>query len=302
MKNFNSQKVKKLPILWKQAIAQRKQRGINLKTFIMHYLLFINSFRNHQSLLLDYLILGSNPILNLIKLVEIIKNQKTKKPIIIGILNSNDLDYWGYHAFEKEDVWNLLKKDYSLSYQDINDFFSQSIDSLYIDEHIKLVFINDFNFSFNDLRYDNYMNGYILNLVDKKEENFDLFNTMKSIVRAENNIKSKFLHIFKNSFKQKQTVLDNIFECSFPDKKEFSKASNISSHIICTKEIYISSINCFLNPTLKEDTITLFNEDIDITILQHQFFNISNGSAKKISNSFIGLEYIAIQDFIMANK
>lgn len=302
MKNFTPQKVKKLPTLWKQAISQKVHRGINLKTFIMHTLLSINSFRNHQALLLDYLILGSNPILNLCKLIEIIKEQDNKKPITIGIINSNDSDYWGYHAFEKQDVWNLLKKEHLFPYNNIEDFFSQSIDELYIEEYISVVFINDFNFSFHDLRYDNYMDGYILNLIDKQNNNFDLFNTMKSIVKAENNIKGKFLHLFKNAFQQKRTVLDNIYECSFPDKKTFSKESNISSHIICTKKIFISSINCFLNPNLKEDTVSLFDEDVDVTILEHQFFPFSSGSAQKISNSFIGLEYIAIQDFILAKK
>ena len=117
MKKFTPQKVKKLPTLWKQAISQKTHRGINLKTFIMHTLLSINSFRNHQSLLLDHLILGSNPILNLIKLIDIINNQPSKKSITIGIINSNDSDYWGYHAFEKQDVWNLLQKNYSIPYK-----------------------------------------------------------------------------------------------------------------------------------------------------------------------------------------
>ena len=72
--------------------------------------------------------------------------------------------------------------------------------------------------------------AYVLKAI---EEKIDIFSHMKTVFKAENNIRSKYYHLFKNFFHKKQTVLDNIGELTFPEKKIFAKETlpNIENYI-----------------------------------------------------------------------
>lgn len=298
MKKFPTTTVSKLPFLWQQAIAQNDNRGFNLKTFLMQRLLSRNPFRKHSAFLTDYLILGSNPILNLLKLKSLIYElQHTKDKKKICLITNNAPDYWGYHTFEKDDIWTMLRQDLTFNYKNIEDFFQQEIQSLIIPEHIEVVFINDFNFTVHSIQKDNFVSGYILHLSDIKENNLDIFSYMKNVFKAENNIRSKYYYLFKNFFHKKQTVLDNIGEMSFPEKKTFAKDSNIASHILCTKNIFVSSITDLFTHQHQNDILHIMGEDIEITRFEHWLYQYSFGSANHIANSFNGLEFLALNDF-----
>lgn len=299
MKKIQPTIVKKLPFEWKQAIAQNDNRGFNLKTFFMHFLLSRNPFRKHSAFLTDYLILGSNPILNFLKLKSLINElQDKKEKKKISLITSNTFDYWGYHAFEKEDIWKMLQNDFHLNFKNIEDFFQKEISSLVIPEHLEVIFINDFNFSVYNLRKDPFVEGYVLHLTDFQENNTELFSHMKTVFKAENNIRAKYYHLFKSLFHKKQTVLDNLCELSFPEQKLFAKDSNISSHILCAKEVFISSMTNLFESKNKEDTLHIMGEDIDIVRFEHYLYSKSFGSANQIANSFMGLEFLALDDFL----
>lgn len=299
MKILSPTKVKKIPLSWRQAIAQNENRGFNLTTFFKQFVFSRNPFRNHSVFISDYLILGANPVLNLLILKNILseiqeKNITTKK--IISLITTNSFDYWGYHAFEKEDVWKMLGQDFSIKYKNIEDFFDSEISSLIIPENVELVFVNDKNFSIYSIQKDNFVEGYFLHLVDYKEEKIDIFSHMKTVFKAENNIRSKYYHLFKNFFYKKQTVLDNIAELSFPEKKLFTKDSNVFSHLLCTKEIYLSSITNLIESKNKEETIEIMNEELEVTRFEHWLYSHSVGSTNLIANSFVGLEFLALDD------
>lgn len=299
MKIFQPTTVNKLAFEWRQAIAQNENRGFNIKTFFMHFILSRNVFRKHSVFLTDYLILGSNPILNLLKLKSLINDlQYSKDKKKISLITTNSFDYWGYHAFEKEDVWKMLQHDYKLPYKNIEEFFQEEISTLIIPEHLDVVFINDFNFSVHNIQKDNFVDGYILHLTDVKESNIDIFSHMKTVFKAENNIRSKYYHLFKSFFHKKQTVLDNLGELSFSEQKIFTKDSNISSHILCAKEVFISSMTNLFESKHKEDTLSIMSEDVEITRFEHWLYNKSFGSANQIANSFVGLEFLALDDFL----
>lgn len=303
MKIFQPTKVNKLPLIWRQAIAQNKNRGFNLKTFFMQFLLSNNPFRKHAAFMTDYLILGANPILNFLKLKTLLEDLKdTKEKKKISLITTNTFDYWGYHAFEKEDVWKMFSKDFKLRYNNIEDFFQQEISSLMIPENVDVVFINDFNFSVYSIQKDKHVNGYILHLVDFKEEKIDIFSHMKNVFKAENNIRLKYYHLFKSFFYKKQSVLDNLGELSFPEKKQFAKDSNIQSHILCAKEIFVSSMTNLFESKSKDDVLTIMNEDIEITRFEHWLYRHSFGTANQIANSFVGVEFLAIDDFVKMQK
>lgn len=303
MKKIQPIKVKNLPLIWRQAIAQNKNRGFNFKTFFMQYIFSRNPFRKHSVFMTDFLILGSNPILNFMKLKDLIeKNKNIKENIKIALLTTNNFDYWGYHAFEKNDVWKIFSKKFNLNYQNIEDFFQSEISSLIVPENIEIVFVNDFNFSIYSIHKDNFVNGFILHLVDFKEHTIDIFSQMKNVFKAENNIRLKYYHLLRNNFYKKQTDLNNLADLSFPEKKTFTKDSNISSHIICAKEVFISSITNLIDSTVKEDTLTIMGEDIDINRFENWLYENSFGSANQIANSFLGLEFLAIDDFLKFNS
>lgn len=299
MKIFHPTIVKKLPLEWRQAIAQNETRGFNFTTFFKHFIFSRNPFRKHSAFLTDYLILGANPILNLLILKNILHDlEHTKIKKKISIVTTNSFDYWGYHAFEKEDVWKMLSKDFSLNYKDIEDFFQQEISSLVIPENIEVVFINDFNFSVYSIQKDNFIDGYVLHLINTKEEKIDIFSHMKTVFKAENNIRSKYYHLFKNFFHKKQTVLDNIGELTFPERKIFAKDSDIESHILCTKDVFISSLTNLIESKNKEDILHIMQEEVEITRFEHWLYQKSCGSTNQIANSFVGLEFLALDDFL----
>lgn len=303
MKIFHPTTVNKLPLLWRQAIAQNENRGLSFKTFFMHFLLSRNPFRKHSAFMTDYLVLGSNPILNFLKLktlLDTLKDSTEKKKI--SLITTNSFDYWGYHAFEKDDVWKMFKNNYQLNYKNIEDFFQQEISSLIIPENIEVVFINDFNFSVYSIQKDIHVEGYILHLVDFKEDKIDIFSHMKNVFKAENNIRLKYYHLFKDFFYKRQSVLDNLGELSFPEKKNFAKDSNIKSHIICAKEISISSMTNLVESNSKEDILNIMGEEIEITRFEHWLYSHSFGTANQIANSFVGIEYLAIDDFLKIQK
>lgn len=303
MKILKETKVSKLPFSWQQAIAQNKKRGWTIKNFFLQFLFRQNPFKHHCAFVTDYLIAGSNPLLNFLKLKNLlleIKNTGDKK--IISIININSFDYWGYHAFEKKDVWRMLQVKLNVSFNSIEDFLQSEIDSLIVPENIEIVFINDFNFSIKRIQKDDFLDSYILHLTDFSEQKSEIFSYMNNIFKAENNIKKKYDYLLKSLFSKKQTVLNNIAELSFSDKKKFAKDSQIESHVLCAKDVFFSSMCDIWESVTKEAVLSILDEDVEVTIFKHWLYDKSCGSAKKIANSFTGLEFLALSDFIESYK
>ncbi len=68
------------------------------------------------------------------------------------------------------------------------------------------------------------------------------------------------------------------------------------------KEVFITSITTLFESKAKEDTLTIMQEEIDITRFEHWLYRHSFGSANQIANSFVGIEFLAIDDFLKLQK
>lgn len=294
MIKINPIKEKKLPLSIHQAICKKEKRGNSIFLWIKQKLLS-NSFKNHECYQFNHLILGSNPILSLLLLIKINNSypQKLNTKVNIGILLSKNNDYWGYHCFENDDFLNELNTLLKSNYKHINDFFDIELKKLNFNENINIILIDNY-FNIQTIEKDNYTNQYIIHLKKFEEENISLFESMKYTLSSTNNIKNKFLSIFKNKFLTYE--FPNFKLLRFSDNLLFSEDTQFNSHILISDNIYLTSLFNSLNSSYFNDEINFNNEKYDITSFQHPFINNSYGSSKNISNVFINLDKIVLND------
>lgn len=193
MEIIQSLKMSKQPLVWRKAALQETPSCWTWKDVVfypIHSLLY--KLNNNPSLLVDELIMGSNPILNLLLLhklsKECVKFEEYKK---VGIFFINQSDYWAYDIIKNKEFFDSIHENYGIKASSIEELINNILDGI-SREYLDVYIIND-----NDLRIsyhikDEYTQGWIfhlLNKTDNEHTEVDGFtkiqNDIKNIVQSE---------------------------------------------------------------------------------------------------------------------
>lgn len=308
---------KKQPLLWRQAIQQAEHRGNTLRNFLLKPIINNRfSFKNHSSFLFDYLIIGANPILTHLLVLKIYnqiqylnKINNSEKSYHIGIILNDEPDYWAYHSFEKEDIWLNLQHQHNIDYGlNFNEFLKSKNDFFENDILQKCIIINDHNFDLSHIRYDSYINGYIIHVGDKKEKNYthNFQPNMPTVLKGEHQICRKYKKQFLTHYYDLSKKRDLIKELSFSDNKTNCEDSEQNTHILLAKKVFLTSQpKDWLSYNVRNTSDTFFkDEDNNIFRTSSFGYNPSSlnsyafGSAKHIAHDFYGLEKQSFNDML----
>ena len=309
---------KEQPLLWKQAIRQTEHRGYSKRNILFSAAIeYTFPFKKHLSYRFDHLIIGSNPILTyllLLKLHDATLTLEDVEPVKIGVLFTNEQDYWAYHALKKEDVWHDLRKYLKQSNNHFSKSFHELLEQrtdLFLDEmRQRLIVIDSSNFSLFNCRYDKYIDGYIMHIGDKKpiaEHSFQ--SAMPTVLQEEFKLAKQANEEFNQFLKKLSKRNHNaLYSLKFPDEKVQCPDNPVPTHILLSKRVWLTSQpQSWLNYELDKDsqTLTLNNEEkIKVTSFKSELSSFSFGSAKHIANDFYMLEQQAsfdMQNLLMHN-
>lgn len=290
---------KKQPTLWRQAIRQGKIRGrygINLlfAPIFAHYF----SFKHHQSALFDHLIIGSNPVISALILKELhrlsLKIDRVQ-PVNIGLILTDDEDYWGYHALEKTENWqNLSFNKKVINFQS----FLATQPFLFQDKTQHNLTLIESNFSLMNCLYDDYIDGYVLHLKDK--ESRPTFHTQRlpTVVHSENILRKQFAFELAQYFTELDKQGCAIQQMRFPEEKTSCKDNSTPTHLLLAKRVWLSSYpEGWLNiKSIDSHHLVKAEHDYEETVYQHNLSAYAFASARHCANDFHSLEAQTLTD------
>jgi hypothetical protein len=299
MKLVNPIKAVNLPLSWRQSISKSKFGKLTWKNFFIYPLTRWGwIYKKFESSLFDYLIVGSNPVLTELVLLDIYKlSLKTRQTYKIGIFFTDDYDYWAYHSLEQNDNWENIKNQTKSNLGKNFDDFCKQRNYIFEDKFLlDLTIINNNNIDISYYNKDeNFTKGYIFKLKEKdknKSEN-DYEKTMPNVSLAEKNIKNRYLNIFLKYAKNKNTSF-----LTYSDKFKSVKDSEEKIHLLLSQNVFLTSMCSWVNCTTTQvESTNSENETYQLTDFSHNLKDFSFGSATHIANDFISLEHQSIQDF-----
>lgn len=300
-------KASKQPLLWTQAIRQTDYRGFSKRNILLSPIISHTfPFKNHLSYLFDHIIIGSNPVLIALTLFQLHKYTlvtDTTQPIKIGIILTEEEDYWSYHLLEKEEFWQELnqKKKMGINFSD----FLNNNKNIFQDKFQHQLTLIDYNFSIMSCRYDNYVDGYILQLKDKESvKTHHHSQVMPTVLKMENKLRLKYvseLKLFLNSLHYNKA---NINELIFPNKKISCPDNQTPIHLLLTNRVWLSSTPFEWLETKVNDisqTISYEHEVFEKITYSHMLAPYSNGSALGFAENFYDLEKQTLFDMMSFN-
>lgn len=233
--------------------------------------------RNQEFLIVDYLIFGDNPILNIILLKKILnKAIASNQKLTVGIVQQKNFDYWGYHYYSKNilDFQNLLNELQHL-------------------EHplLEIIHIRD-NFEVSHFRQQDLGFGiYHFFLKEKDPRSHFIEESMPHLAEAQKRLKQSFLWEFNSKFKHLSNVHQLFF--SLPSPGQFN-------HLFC-KNAFYTNYQHWLSYQKEIKSYPLKHSDnqeinCSTTIFHHDVFEEQLfGSAHHLPDSFEFLEdFVAI--------
>lgn len=220
-------------------------------------------------LMLDYLIIGDNPILNTILIKKILdKAILTQKPIKIGMIKQRSFDYWGYHYYKKEE------KAFQKFLTDISNLNNNNYRHL-----LTLIEIeNNFDIAYYRQFTDN--NNYCFFLSQPKEYKHFIENEMPNLAQAQKKLKESLLEEI-NKIQEKNFT---IYKYKFPQP-----TPNHFNYIISNK-VFLTNYQKDLNYQTKQQKYRINNEYMTATVYQHKLDSYALGSAWHHPDSFSFLE------------
>ena len=269
MKIFNATKMGDQPLVWRQAASKEKNRGWSVLNSILYPILnpihkYFYEGKNNPSLIVDELIVGSNPIINLLKLYEISKLNSKLEHKKVAIFFIEQFDYWAYTIIQEKDFFTEIEKSYGIKVNSIEDLVATIINNISY-EFLDLYIIKEKKLRINYYNKDEEINGWILHLMNKTEGEEP---AVKEYIKVQNDIRNK--------------IEQNLFE-------EFEKQKNIkqvkwgtldeTAHpIVCSKKIILTS--------LPQGWINMDSENKNgIVYFKHEAEEFSYGSAKCIGTT-----------------
>jgi len=218
MEIIKSLKMHKQPLVWKKAALKELPSCWTWKDVVfypIHSILY--KLNNNPSLLVDELIMGANPIINLLLLYKIskecVKDDTIKK---VGLFFVNQNDYWAYDIIQNKDFFDEIYKIYKIKASNIEDLMIKILDGI-SREHLEIFIINDNNLRINYHIKDQYLDGWIFHLLSTDENDC---SKIDSYIKVQNEIKnmltSELLRLIHKNKLAKKIKWDEINEKNYP--------------------------------------------------------------------------------------
>lgn len=265
--------LKKRTFFEQQAATNSDQERLSLSNlFLIPLKKFRYRLKNCESIKVDYLLIGDNPVLTLLMILLIAKKSNRKTNIAIHFTNEND--YWDYHNINQENFKKLIKDEFEILFDNYESFISESIEKL--QTSINLCFVNSNNKLFVDyFSFDEFTKNHVFHLTEKPKS--DTFRISDYVI-ANNTIKESFKNLLFTKIIHKfgsRTVKWSLSESSHP--------------VIFSKNVFLTSIpQGWINFTTKSDEHNLY--------INHEFIDYSFGSASTICHNPANFNDTAIND------
>lgn len=320
---------KEQPFLWKQAIRQAEKRGYNMRTIFLAPLLSHQfAFKNHQSYLFDHLIVGSNPILTYLTILNLhalsLETVGTKS-INIGVLFTDEPDYWAYHLLEKPEFWEELKEKTNSVWSDSFKSLLEKKHNLFLDpKQHQLSFIHSSNITLHSCRYDQYIDGYVLHLKDKEQVNNSYIEKMPTLLTSEQKLANKYKKQLFDFFAEHSIPTHEahhylssqsnynhyhhkmaVNQLIYPDEKVQCEDNPMKTHLLLAKKVWLTSQPTgwlHTNIEQEEKTVKYGDSDVKEMTFNHILSPYSFGTSKHVANDFLSLELQTLYDIIEVSK
>lgn len=256
--------MQKQPLVWRKAALQETPSCWTWKDVLFYPIhSFLYKLNKNPSLLVDELIIGSNPIVNLLLLYrlsqECIKNDEHKKVALFFI---NQIDYWSYNIIQDEVFFDEIYKNYRIKAKNIEELINKILDSI-SREHLDIYIIDEPELRINYHIKDEYTQGWIFHLfnnVDSQLNEIEQFTKIQNDIKTM--IKTEFLHILYKDKMAKKVKWENVGTDKNP--------------ILMSKNIKITSLpQGWIN--------TISEEKEDVIYFSNSISQYSYGSAVSIA-------------------
>lgn len=250
-------------------------RGNNLKMFLLWPIILFGYQKKHYPFFsTNYLIVGSNPILNLLYVYQLIQEKKIKKNTKITIFFTNSLDYWNYDLLEEPIFFQTLSEQYGFRSSTIQDWIDEIF--YYFSQHdiFKNIFIfHKQNIFIEKYFQDSFSQSHILELYEKEIT----VPYPHPYIAKQNEIKKNILQMIIQKF--------------------YNAHAHYLSYKIYKKNHYpILLSNQIVLTSLPQGWLSLnAQENHHITSFQHDLQKYSIGSALKIGISEESLTKISLE-------
>lgn len=260
MNQIKSDNIISLPFKYKEFIA-KKEKGWDAYFFRVKQTLTLNRFlpmRDQPVFKFDYLIVGSNMLLNLISLHEITR-KNIDNPINIGLYVPKELDYWAYDIVADNEILKKIKHQPQFkNCERMEDFFAVMVES--IKKTKTKVFLLDERFRVSYVEYDN-NNLASFFWFDNQKNNIA---KNESFIEENNKIKlfinEKILNLLKNADFYHNVIWN--FKNTFQKVKDVSTKNNYALAI--TQHVCITSLPqgwLNLKNDIKKDMVCFSSEN-----------------------------------------
>ncbi len=273
--------ITKQPFVWKQFISKNKYRGYHPLSLLLNAFKWM--VRDHNfpkkyspSFLFDHLVIGSNPIITLLLINEVIKNNKTN--IKIGLYFPEEKDYWKYDLIKEKDFFKVISKKLNSKIESIDDFVNyfsimNNVELILIESRYKIEYVENDDFTKGSLIYFS------------KEENNNI--QVNDFIEYQNEVKR---------FIQEKTI-KNLLDKNLMKKLIWKKTSKLEDKsfycpIVLAKNVYLSSLPqgwLSMNNEISKENIVKYN---------HVFKNNSFGTARAICSNFELLKEHCLEDIL----
>lgn len=252
MEIIKSIKMSKQPLVWRKAALQETPSCWTWKDIVfypVHSLLY--KLSNNPSLLVDELIIGSNPILNLLLLHKIskecVKSQEYKK---VGIFFINQIDYWAYDTIQTKEFFDAIYQNYGIKASNTEELINKILDSISRD-YLDIYVINDTDLRINYHIKDEYTNGWIFHLLNKTDAEA---NEVDGFIKVQNDIKNVV----------QSELLRSLYKDKVAKKLKWENTSVKNYPILMSKNIKVTSLpQGWINTTSEEaNNIVYFSSSI----------------------------------------
>ena len=288
----------KQPVHWRQAISQSKYKKFSWRNFYIYILTkYTFSYKNYQSFLTDELIIGSNPIITHLILINLYKKNldnfiNTGRKKNVTILIDNDSDYWSYHTFKQEDYLQYLSEKSHMSFKSVNDIFDYCSEVYGENSSLEINLVQNDNMTVHYyFQKKEFIDGYVFHLKDKEITHNDYEKNMPNVIKLENNIKESYWYYLKKKLNKNAFILDY-------GVKTNNKDNELKTSILLTKNVYITSfINGWLPSEKEQIEMEVEGVKCSVTKFTNEFEN-SYGSAKMIGDDFINFKMLSLSQIL----
>ncbi len=265
-----SKDIKLQPNIWLQFLRKDKFRGYSILSKIGNLILdpffdYRFSRKYSPSFVFDNLIIGSNPIINILLAFKILQNAKSNnEPINIGFFLPKEQDYWGYDLLFQEDLYKELSSLLNEKVTKIEEAIDILISKI-TEKNVNLILL-DSRYRIDYIEHDDFTGASFLFFSNQKNK----LPEVSEFIAYQNDIK-KILQIrIHNRLYENKSLKKLIWQRIAP-----SSEKGFFAPIAIAKKIYLSS--------LPQGWMTMdYKVEENKVIYQHDYNGISYGTAKSI--------------------